>query len=119
MEAFITGSCAYGRPGPKSDVDLVVFVSKETRDLLESEFANSQGVVRCGQLNLILCHKKERFLVWKRVTEALKQCAAAGYEYPKEVAKAIFKRELVHFPEPEGFKEFDPSGDGKDEDIEF
>lgn len=68
MRAFITGSRAYGSPGPKSDIDLVVMVSNSTRDLLLRYGTKVEGedqVIRFGKLNIIACLNEEEFAIWK------------------------------------------------------
>jgi len=75
MTSFMTGSRVYGTPRPDSDVDVVVLVSLDDATDLWAE-SQSENSVRYGHLNLILCTDtekgREKFKVWKEVTEYLK-----------------------------------------------
>lgn len=69
LESFITGSQAYGTATEESDVDLVCFVSEETKQKL-IELAG--GVpIRFGKLNLILETTVGMLIAWKA---ALAEC---------------------------------------------
>jgi hypothetical protein len=61
--AFITGSQAYGTATPESDIDLVCFVSEETkRQIIE----HARGVpIRFGDLNLILETDLTLYAAWE------------------------------------------------------
>lgn len=100
FKAFITGSHAYGTPGPDSDVDVVVrcdldVVAKLTA-LLDQPVADETGEpgkdypqlhVRSGRLNLLLCASDERFDVWREGTAELKTLAPVT----RDAAVAHFK----------------------------
>jgi len=75
--AILTGSRAYGTPGPDSDTDLVVLVS--AGDLIE--LCRAAGMppptaesvsLRFGKLNLICTASTEWFNSWEEGTEALR-----------------------------------------------
>lgn len=69
MNAFITGSYAYGEPRPDSDLDLVVLCESPTANTLRE---SGGGVpTRYGMLNLIVCEDEDQFERWKRGTETL------------------------------------------------
>lgn len=69
MNAFITGSRAYGKPQPESDIDLVIRVESSTADNLEELSGVKNGEpVRFGKLNLILCRTDEEYALWKMGT---------------------------------------------------
>lgn len=107
FKAFITGSHAYGTPGPGSDIDVVVrcdldVVAKLTALLAEPEAKPAsdellteepsgkdypQLHVRSGRLNLLLCASDERFDVWRDGTAELKAMAPVT----RDVAVAHFK----------------------------
>lgn len=76
MNAFITGSHAYGTPRPDSDIDLAVMLSddavqrlREKADALPGS-ADKFNSLRFGMLNLI-CLSDRKFAAWKDATEAL------------------------------------------------
>lgn len=101
FKAFITGSHAYGTPGPDSDVDVVVrcdldVVAKLTA-LLDQPVADETGEpgkdypqlqVRSGRLNLLLCASDERFEIWREGTADLRALAPVT----RDAAVAHFKR---------------------------
>ena len=101
MNAFITGSRAYGKPTANSDVDLVIRVNTETAQelqrLSDNPFENQGGVVvvRYGKLNLIVCETDEQYAVWRLGTSEL---TMRGEWIPKEIAHEVFKtlREKVN-----------------------
>lgn len=66
MNAFITGSHAYGTPNKDSDVDLVVRMSKATLKKLHELSGIKEGEpLRFGNLNLIACTNDLEMAVWK------------------------------------------------------
>jgi len=69
VNAFITGSHAYGAPRSNSDVDLVVLVDADTQCLLQRE--SGDGPIRFGRLNLIAVTSERLFAAWKLGTEQL------------------------------------------------
>jgi nucleotidyltransferase-like protein len=79
--AFITGSHAYGTPTEKSDIDLVVRVTKETRDRLidllaveltsDNEYGDGVLQIKTGKLNLIFALTDAQFDAWKNSTQKL------------------------------------------------
>jgi predicted nucleotidyltransferase len=70
MNAFLTGSRAYGTPREDSDVDVVILVSPEAENVLLGLGASGNGI-RFGQLNLIICTEASRFDRWAEVTSQL------------------------------------------------
>ncbi|MCK9458530.1 MAG: nucleotidyltransferase domain-containing protein [Proteobacteria bacterium] len=96
MNAFITGSRAYGKPNANSDVDLVIRVNTGTAQSLRRLSDNPHStVVRFGKLNLILCETDEEYAVWKLgTTELIKKLDAAttGKEAAHEIFKELRKR---------------------------
>jgi predicted nucleotidyltransferase len=98
MRAFITGSHAYGRPTEKSDVDLVILVSKKTANALRSLCELDRGpACRFGDLNLILCTTEVEFAVWELGTQRLKMETEESRPIDKHEAKEKFNelRRLV------------------------
>lgn len=81
MNAFITGSHAYGTPREDSDVDLVVLVDDDTiaklTELNGGEVGHSGGPesasLRFGALNLILHSNPAMFEAWQAGTASLKR----------------------------------------------
>lgn len=76
MNAFITGSQAYGVPREDSDIDLVVLLGASQLEGLillahpgsGSAAAASSASLRFGNLNLICHTKEETFAAWKKAT---------------------------------------------------
>lgn len=81
MNAFLTGSRAYGTPREDSDVDLVVLVSDSDMDALnrlatdddgEETYGDSTSAsLRFGNLNLICMTDPASFGAWKEATAEL------------------------------------------------
>ena len=68
MQAFITGSQAYGIPHKNSDVDLVIYCDIDTAEILmenkDASHSQDNPVVRYGNLNLIICTNKAEYSAW-------------------------------------------------------
>lgn len=84
MDAFISGSFAYGTPGPESDIDLVIEIDDEGLTTLEEQFVDqltntesgdpypeSSSCFRFGKLNLIAVSNPKLYETWKQGTEEL------------------------------------------------
>lgn len=105
MNALITGSYAYGMPTSESDVDLVIRVDFETKELLERlSGANTidHTSIRFGKLNVIACTSDEEFAAWKFGTEAVKKIR---YYTGKPVSKFDAKKALDQFRELLGIED--------------
>ena len=88
MNAFITGSYAYGVPNKNSDIDLVVCLGAGTVDGETLwDHSESHNSCRFGKLNLILL-APDRFVEWKRVNDYL---INLGYDVSREEAVAAFQ----------------------------
>jgi predicted nucleotidyltransferase len=87
MNAFITGSRAYGTTKPNSDIDLVIRVDEETAKILQL-FSESKTAVRFGKVNLILCTTDEEYAVWLLGTMEMKESVSKPFD--KVAAKEIF-----------------------------
>jgi hypothetical protein len=92
VDAFITGSRAYGSPSPESDIDLVLRVdSYMTKRLLE-RYSDDQreyrGIkqIRFGRLNLIIPDDDAEMSMWKFGTQHLRH---SGSPHDKRQAKKI------------------------------
>lgn len=79
-KAFLTGSRAYGTPNPRSDLDVVVRLSRdETEALIDSGVVDKfyrytkeeSSSLRFGLLNLICVHSDQMFAVWAEGTAHL------------------------------------------------
>ena len=76
FDAFITGSHAYGTPGPKSDIDLVLPLDPEVIKVLRqladtgSDPPGSTSM-RFGKVNLIVPDTAESLKVWPQGTAEL------------------------------------------------
>lgn len=76
MDAFISGSRAYGSPSKSADIDLVIKVSEETHQKLRKLAGvadKPQDPIRFGLLNLICLTTDEDMAVWKVGTEQMAQ----------------------------------------------
>ncbi len=75
MNAFVTGSRAYGTPTPESDIDLCVQVTNAEMNLLAGLSDTVKGSTPeslCfGKLNLLIFPEEWKFRVWRRVTDQL------------------------------------------------
>jgi hypothetical protein len=92
--AFITGSQAYGTATPRSDIDLVCFVSEETKQQI-IELAG--GVpIRFGDLNLILETDVAQFAAWK---VAKKQCLEENRKRKIKGQPPLSKKEVCDIHE--------------------
>lgn len=93
MTSFITGSRAYGRPTPGSDIDLVVRVTPEEAERLRS-FSDDKNSCRFGRLNLILCETDEQWAVWRVATTRL---VLAPGSFNRDQAKEVLDvlREMI------------------------
>lgn len=90
LEAFVTGSQAYGTATPDSDIDLVCFVSEATKQQL---IEVSGGLpVRFGKLNLILETKVGKLLAWKA---ALRAVLEANEDNKKQGLPPLTREEAV------------------------
>ena len=81
-KAFLTGSRVYGEPRPDSDVDLVIRADAETIEALQkllgrhmSDYDGRSISLRCGDLNLHVCHTDKGFDLWKLGTRVLRDLA--------------------------------------------
>ncbi len=105
MNAFLTGSRAYGLSHPGSDTDIVVLVDQQTLDaLLALTIFNSRdnpgprdpgsgdassASMRFGNLNLIATTSKSEFDAWYEGTRRLMAEAPVTREQAVEVIKAL------------------------------
>lgn len=81
MNAFLTGSRAYGTPRPDSDVDLCVLLSHDDLEALALQAPQPNGEpasgddndasLRFGRLNVIAMTDPDRFAAWKEATTEL------------------------------------------------
>lgn len=84
IEAFLTGSHAYGRPREDSDIDICVLADHITRTTLralcddETSYPTKPGYdardgesLRFGRINLIVVPNKAEFEAWRQATEEL------------------------------------------------
>lgn len=109
MNSILTGSQVYGRPGPKSDVDLVVLLSPADIEKLraladpgsDAKPGNSDGgpqtidglsaSLKFGRLNLICVADPLAFEVWRRGTRSLLiESERTSAPVPRELAVAFF-----------------------------
>lgn len=89
IEAFITGSRAYGIPTSESDIDLVVRVSSSVADELR-KVSEDKDTIRFGRLNLIVCETDTEFAIWKIGTaKMLQQKREFKYKFSREKAKKL------------------------------
>ena len=102
---FITGSHAYGSPGPKSDVDLVVLLSRQIKNILNLYNENHETIaIRFGKLNIIPILTEQEYDAWKEATEQMAEVKRkTGATFTKEVAsdkiRAAHKRRGLSYPE--------------------
>lgn len=102
LDAFVTGSHAYGTPREGSDIDLVVRCSPEDRVLLAAVLGGFTTAVnaeagygvnlRSGPLNLILVEDQRAYDIWAEGTRILKEDAPVTREVACETFKALRER---------------------------
>lgn len=110
MNAFITGSRAYGSPRPNSDIDLVIRVDSRTRLMLETLSDNPKTdkygsvIVRFGRLNLLLCETDEEFATWVVGTNKMLVDKRKGISTNRDDAKNLFDmlRDMIGIQETGG-----------------
>jgi len=105
MDAFITGSRAFGKPTKASDIDVVIRCTKEVaRKLFEQaqehlpltecgqsfpDYENMESIsMRFGPLNLLCCLDNTSYHVWEQGTKKLKAIGPVD----RPVAVALFKQ---------------------------
>lgn len=99
MNAFITGSHAYGKPNKESDIDLVIRADYDVKRLLtkaggvtvpgkKDVRGNDYVTIRFGPLNIVVCETDNSYAIWKIGTEALR-------ERKEETGKSITKEEAL------------------------
>ena len=76
MEAFITGSRAYGTAKPDSDLDLCVLMDDPTMEDLVAEYG---WPIKIGSLNIIPCTSELEMLAWRKAREV---CIAGSKSGP-------------------------------------
>ena len=99
-KAFVTGSQAYGRPRPDSDIDIVLWVEPETRKKLFalSEQQRKEGKIPAAgnscyltNVNLVLIDSPDQFDMWEQTTkELVARAEVRGCPVLKEEAKQAF-----------------------------
>lgn len=106
MLSFITGSRAYGKPRPDSDIDLVVFISPQdanklaaiepqpNKDIVDYYGKTKTMNLRFGKLNLLACTDKSRFLEWHKGTRLLKAQAPVERDAAIEMFEKIFEKRM-------------------------
>lgn len=103
MNAFLTGSRAYGLPTDKSDIDLVAYVDQRTFDVLvdllgdpnpnpQSGGNDVSASIRVGKLNLILHTSENAFNAWQEGTDELIARSPVTREEAVKVLKDKFDK---------------------------
>jgi hypothetical protein len=99
MNAFLTGSRAYGTPHEKSDIDLVVMMDESELDRLLNvacDSSNSEAIeqynsetacLRFGNLNLLIVTRREDYDAWWEGTTEL----TARSPVTRDEAVAVFQ----------------------------
>lgn len=91
MQAFITGSRAYGKSRSDSDLDLVIRCDECTAETLRKLCDKNEGKrgfpCMFGILNLIICTTDEEYAVWKLGTKSICQTFK---RHTSDEAKAVF-----------------------------
>lgn len=106
MNAFLTGSRAYGWPTDKSDIDLVVLVDQRTFGILvdllgdpdphgKSGGNDVSASLRVGKLNLILHTSENAFDAWQEGTDELIARSPVTREEAVEVLKTKFQERWI------------------------
>lgn len=95
MNAFLTGSRAYGTPRHDSDVDVVLLTDRETAAALQQAgtevrvFADGGWSVHVGPINIIGMSDSVQFAKWREGTDHLKTIAPVTREQAVEYLTSI------------------------------
>ena len=109
MKAFLTGSRAYGTPQPSSDIDLVVFLSRDDLAVLrqfdegpdprhttntgsepDKPFEDGVGApLRFGKLNLLCITDPKAYACWLNGTATLKKMAPVSRDFAVEFFRKL------------------------------
>ncbi len=108
MQAFLTGSQVYGTPTEMSDIDLVVLLSDEDRELLADLITEDEkkrrfnkidgyyGVdslnLKFGRLNLIVAKDEKEWQAWRAGTTTLLSQAPVTRDKAVETFKGLRER---------------------------
>lgn len=105
MNAFITGSHAYGTPTKESDIDLVVLLSDKDYDKLTGivedtkdaswdgpELGYDSTSLRFGSLNIICLTDNKAYVAWRDGTIQLKKEAPVTRERAIEVLSGLLDK---------------------------
>lgn len=101
IDAFITGSRAYGKPKKMSDVDLVVRMDAATKEKL-LEFSDHKTKLIFGMLNIIACETDEQFAVWKLATAHMAMESRGGkqpFDRDEAMEELNKLRRLIKLPD--------------------
>ncbi len=100
MQAFLTGSYAYGTPREDSDIDLVIRCDEETAKFLsEMRDDKTTPAIKFGKLNFIPCTDDAQYTAWRAGTTAL--------EYRKPVERETACTMFISLLKPK--REYQPS----------
>jgi len=101
VNAFITGSQAYGEPTPESDIDLCVCLTMQEMYLLAGLADHAKGAgsmpdsLCFGRLNLLIL-EDWKFRAWKRGTDILIQRKiVSGKPCTREEAIEVLDQEEI------------------------
>lgn len=89
MNAFLTGSYAYGTPNKSSDLDLVLRTDDLRLVELLKKFSAMEGIIRYGKLNIIVCTDDKEYLAWRCGTES---ALSLNSPMNKEAARREFNK---------------------------
>lgn len=107
VDAFLTGSRAYGVPRADSDYDIVIRCDRKDAVEFGADLnGDTSGYpldehawqVKKGAVNFILCFTDARFQSWKDGTDKLCTIKPASRDVAKAVFIDLFKREKACQP---------------------
>lgn len=104
MNAFITGSQAYGTPTSKSDVDLVIYVDPETKQKLIDLSDHGKMPCKYGKLNLIMVTTPEEAAVWLMGRSVCMKEAPVDFDTAKEIHDTFRRQVGIEFDMESGPK---------------
>jgi hypothetical protein len=118
LPAVVTGSRKYGKPGKKSDVDLVILITYEDMQLLSQfatevqeadEYYSHTGVLGLtfGKLHLLCVTSEEEYRIWVEGTEKLFAATRnkkAGNRYKDGVSRDLSILFFERLRELRGYK---------------
>lgn len=126
IQCILTGSQAYGKPGKKSDIDVVMLLTKEELALFSAkageceDYVNlasgEEAALRFGNLNVIAVTDPVVFGIWQKGTAALRLKKPVTRTYAMNTLDKLRQVHGITPPEEEDAEEDDVEDEDEVED---